>query len=676
MIFKENQRILPSSMGRMHLIENMRRMEDGSYETVDMPRGGYSLRDGYEAVAADRRDGMINIIGFNGSNLALEGKITSDGDYLAEQTDVCTLPCPPKRWGGAGEFLVLLLTDNSLWFLIWDANNHCYDSLGMLPQLPELKISVEGATITQAAVPAFTFKEKVADMRSGVPSEVKTLVGKAVREIWDETTENLRRAGRWVQPVMGRIGFRLCDGTLYSLSEAIEIAGMPGYAGTGRITIPLEGSGAGATGTREAIVEIPSYSLKVECSDFIDETWRRLFEYVEVYITEEQQPLLPGAAKVVYQSTGHTLGVTFNLADTSALKSQMGSGRVMLSGLMLCSDINPEQVISNQYSRSEPEVLEAVMPPEGKASHICCHDGFLHIACGNDLVTMRRGNPLVEAWRSNFGRPFTHIMAQGVGGGAYTRQYIYVCNDGGTMALLHDSTGKHCNCRQVTDMSVAEANAPQCSVMAEQGVWMLTREGCLALFHDAHANVVLRGLNPGHTLAYNRQYDELMIMDIEAKEALVISSPQKGGDVRGYMLTGVATGNPVKFLTRSGEVIALGEWNELLLFFGEATTSAVYPHIIWETGWLPMPGCRIALLEADARASALQGFVVEVEMTEPRSGDVSKLVSTYIEGPVKATRAMALRLPTLRYPDSKIKIRVKGYLNTIINANVKEIRRL
>ncbi len=74
---------------------------------------------------------------------------------------------------------------------------------------------------------------------------------------------------------------------------------------------------------------------------------------------------------------------------------------------------------------------------------------YLHLASRGKVATTMRGNPFVVAWESlSPGGRVAAMAAQPVGGGAYTRQYVYLFTDRGITALTHDTEGRHRNTRR------------------------------------------------------------------------------------------------------------------------------------------------------------------------------------------------------------------------------------
>ena len=156
------------------------------------------------------------------------------------------------------------------------------------------------------------------------------------------------------------------------------------------------------------------------------------------------------------------------------------------------------------------------------------------------LLTMRRGNPFVEASSTPYaGGHISHIRAQQSGGGAYTRQYVYLFSDTGITALTHDMEGRHVNCRPVS-RSIASRRSHVSS--AEDGVWALTDSGTLLRLRDSRVETVLRGLPPDSRVAAHSRLGEVWVMPGKSvaapRQSLVIAVDDMGdGQVHGSLST-------------------------------------------------------------------------------------------------------------------------------------------
>ncbi len=156
------------------------------------------------------------------------------------------------------------------------------------------------------------------------------------------------------------------------------------------------------------------------------------------------------------------------------------------------------------------------------------------------LLTMRRGNPFVEASSTPYaGGHISHIRAQQSGGGAYTRQYVYLFSDTGITALTHDIEGRHVNCRPVS-RSIASRRSHVSS--AEDGVWALTDSGTLLRLRDSRVETVLRGLPPDSRVAAHSRLGEVWVMPGKSvaapRQSLVIAVDDMGdGQVHGSLST-------------------------------------------------------------------------------------------------------------------------------------------
>lgn len=137
------------------------------------------------------------------------------------------------------------------------------------------------------------------------------------------------------------------------------------------------------------------------------------------------------------------------------------------------------------------------------------------------VVTMRRGNPFVtRATTSGAGGHITRIHAQQSGGGAYTRQYLYLFSDTGIVALTHDMHGDHTNCRPVSRQRVTGTYRV---AEADTAVWALSDSGLLLRLTDAKVTTMLRGMATHYRLGVSDTSGELWLMPDDTAPAGTLS---------------------------------------------------------------------------------------------------------------------------------------------------------
>lgn len=143
------------------------------------------------------------------------------------------------------------------------------------------------------------------------------------------------------------------------------------------------------------------------------------------------------------------------------------------------------------------------------------------------VMTMTRGNCLVETWHTDrIGGNPTGMAAQTIGGGAYTRQYIYLFTHLGITALTHNYKGEHTNCRTISPERVA---GEECYASTSHGVFLQTSSGKLLQLTDARCREVLTQLNTDYRIGWDGVRDELWLLS--AGRVLVL---QCGFGMRAY----------------------------------------------------------------------------------------------------------------------------------------------
>lgn len=155
-------------------------------------------------------------------------------------------------------------------------------------------------------------------------------------------------------------------------------------------------------------------------------------------------------------------------------------------------------------ARFQSEALEKVDAP----GVVPAARGF--IDHGATLITMSRGNPFVAvSSTSSVGGDISVLAPQIMGGGAFTRQYIYCFTDKGIMALNHDKDGKHTNCRQISKMQIS---GERLVIATDEGLFALTVNGCLLRIRDSKILVLMRGLGYWHEIGWESSSSLLWLL--------------------------------------------------------------------------------------------------------------------------------------------------------------------
>lgn len=164
----------------------------------------------------------------------------------------------------------------------------------------------------------------------------------------------------------------------------------------------------------------------------------------------------------------------------------------------------------------------------GDADCILGYGAFLHIGSGDDVYTSMRGNPFVaKSVTRGIGTRVRSMKAQLVGGGAFTRQYIYVSTDRGIVALTHKPDGEHTNARPITQETLGEEEQ---WIATPDGVYALTSVGSIVRISDAKVKVVMSHRHGVVSMLWSNSYEELWICGSE--ETYVIQTKYNSAYMR------------------------------------------------------------------------------------------------------------------------------------------------
>lgn len=620
---------------------NMRLEKRGVASAVAEPRlCGFMPR---KPVIADRMGGLTWFLSADERELRIEGYADDSGEYTASAQTICTLPAPYSSHASAGEYLVLLLADGSLYYLRRKAGRDGYEALGEPPAMPDFSVEATEQVTLGAQADATTFSKTLTDVRDGVPDAVRTQCSQAVVKGWERLVEIARSDGRWIQPVAVRLVYRLHDNSVLAVS-APKIVSAAGYQRGGKVMLPLSGSAGAFTGTLGATVSAETYRLRISMESGPAEAWRDVIRNIEVWVAEASGVVDSATESgVAYNASGgHYLAVTLpmnsyakNLASLASMAMEhcgfVENGEAVVSRNVLSAGYSPRVVrdaagqlevsaiaghggflhlaaARRRYPRpalpaaagsekvswkawvklhaDEQCVVKAEGETIGDAVHAapllfypsrdavemtvqtidsagtirrrsfplirapwgedasCFIDESLSgpelpvVASGEDIaevevphgearriLTMGRGNPFVVMGSTDdSGGDIRCLEAQPVGGGAYTRQYIYCMHSQGISAITHDASGRHTNSRPVATLRVV---GRECVARNERGVYVLSEAGSVALLRDARVEIMLRNMAGYKGLAWSESHAELFLLSSDPRNPAAALLPGK-----------------------------------------------------------------------------------------------------------------------------------------------------
>lgn len=544
---REDGAILPITIGDTALCENLRESIAGQLKSMGSPR--IIARESDEIVATDVRGDVTWLFGLSDDNvLRVVGGLDAINDFYPCDVTLAAIGQRVKGYGSTGAFLVLLLEDGSLFYLIWDYLLLSYKALGKLPQMPQVETVAADTTEFVSVIEAVEFKEPIAEMRDQIPSDVAEQVGAKLLEAWKTAELSAHGAGMWVQPVTVRLAYRLWDGRFLYVSEPQTVG--VGYQGLERVLIPLVADESGFIGTMDANLRLKAFKIALKQGDSDMSGWDDVIASIEVWVSKEQTVVDVSREVRISQvqtSSGLCLSVYLPTSAESDLTSMLKSSHVGRHSeyenfTTLAEHLEWSENV--KYKEDAPEAEGFVR----QADMLYGRGDFLHLVCGMDVVTMRRGNPLAQSCRtSGVGGEIFAMSSQCVGGGAYTRQFIYLFTNRGIMALTHKSDGTHSNCRIISPVIIDDAKRV---VATSSGVYVMSCGDELLRLNDAKVSVVLSGVAGCESLGWNSSNNELWLIPCKEswKRSLVL---QIAMEYRAFLSTIV----PGRLINNDGHLI-------------------------------------------------------------------------------------------------------------------------
>lgn len=519
--------------GEVLVCHNLRRISGGGLERAGVP--AVAAVAGGEPLLADRRDdGWFILRQEDDGCIIVDGYLADDDTYTRLQTNLGAVDCKVEQAVAAGEFVVLRHSDGSLGYLLYHSDLRSYTLLGRIPAMPPVSVSACSLMEFTEPVDAVELQKPVDDIRSGIGTALRTSVGNALTGAWDRLAARALQSGYWLQPVRVCFALRLWDGSLLHVTEEQTVCAAPGteWQTGGRVVMhPLVNADGKVSGTAASSVTATGYRLEVTPPTLDLGVWNDVVRSVEVWIASCDDPIdrsaLPQVAAVTVQ---HEVCLSAILPQ----KSPAQLGRSLADA--------PRRRLNRWQMAEECGILtaSALLPPVDDAaqsgvvalSSLRCaallgHDGFLHLATAGGLLTTCRGNPLCVASATDGDWSGVRVMvAQLWGGGAYTRQIIYVADHRGVTALAHDSAGIHTNCRLIARHSPRDAAlvavAPEC-------VYMLLDNGSLTRFEGTRAVTMLTGIGGCRSIFHDECHGELWLTPTSADGHCVVLDTSASG---------------------------------------------------------------------------------------------------------------------------------------------------
>lgn len=494
-------------------------------------------RAGRTPVFADMREGVLYLFTQEDDGaLFIEGSLPHRAKRL--ETSPCFLGYADKYIEGAaavGDFLIFRQTDGKLLYSLFDSAVKQYRWLGELPSLPRFQVSIDSYASRRVQVKGVKFKDTLTSLTGPVPDPVAEAVSQSVAEGWDTAVETLADMGYWIEPVQVRFAMRLWDGSLCNVSDPIRVSPADRQGRT-RIQPGLlwDESRKGFIGTDDTGLSVQGYCIAVSTDGEMPQEWAPIVKGLEVWVSREPETIdrtARASMAFMHNNDGNFLTVLPQTRPISNIDSDVAA---MPSGLLDFYEMPeiPDLLFKNKWTSYTSAIERFVRTFPGNGNNSTCilgYGGFLHIGSADSVSTSLRGNPfVVQGATTGVGGHIAALSPQIVGGGAYTRQYIYVATDRGIFALTLKPDGTHANCRPATQESLAGRSL---WLPTPAGVYALTSGGTLICLKDSNASVTLKGLEGVESLLWSNSYREVWLCGPPGSGSVVM---QNGRGMRLY----------------------------------------------------------------------------------------------------------------------------------------------
>lgn len=389
-------RWVPDTTGSTLFCLNMRERTPGRLEAVAPNRTLSILAD--RPVASDLRESRRYVFSqATDGGLWIEGYVSeADASFTPVRFRLATLPEAVDTAGAAGMFLVFRLADGRLWYLLWHPDLMTYSVLGFPPDIPAFRVWREDGPAASVEIPAIEFKKPVEDMRGGIPDEVAAAVRSAATGAWTAANSAATTSEAWVQPVRLRLAVRLWDGSVLAVSRPEVVGGQRGFFTGGRITLRLESSSSGFTGTRATAFQLPTFRVGVEVGSHNLGLWADVVRSIEVWASADVDADDHTAEPAVFhipQSDYSYLGTNIPARSDAELTAALAAShdcRIAAFEPFFSGTVSLRRI---RAPRVECPLPAGPAPGSLRAGAISGHGSFLHLAD----ITESRPVPLLPA---------------------------------------------------------------------------------------------------------------------------------------------------------------------------------------------------------------------------------------------------------------------------------------
>lgn len=535
--FTDTSPALTASSGAK-VCHNLFRRSEGVLERAGLP--ALAALAGGEPLIADRRgSGYFILRQEDDTSIIVDGYLGDDGVYTSLNTNLGACGRVVAQAEAAGEFVVLRYSDSTLGYILYHPDLRTYTLLGSLPPVPDINVTAGSVMEFTESVDGVDFRTPVADLRAGVDSDAAGRIGDALREAWKRLKGRALHSGYWLQPLSVCFVLRLWDGTVFHVSgpSRVECAAAGGdWQSGGRALLqPLFDSDGKATGTAPSSVSATGFRLSVAPVADALGAWSDVVRGLELWVSEECDPVDAGALPLVGVTASSPQGVRLTASLRHHAPGQLeamlaSAGYSCLKRWDTSGSPAGEIALDPSFLYGPlPEDSSLLSIPSLTAVCMLGHDGFLHLATKRGLLTCARGNPFTVCSSTAGDWSHTRLMtAQTWGGGAYTRQIIYVAGSGGVSALAHRPDGVHTNCRTICRRAPLHADhvavSPDC-------VHMLLDNGSLVRLEGTCIYTVLTGIEGCAAIFADTRHDEVWLVPVSAGGHCVVMGGGSRDDV-------------------------------------------------------------------------------------------------------------------------------------------------
>ncbi|MDD2962143.1 MAG: hypothetical protein PHR45_08730 [Muribaculaceae bacterium] len=279
---------------------------DGGLTVIGKNRRIIELPAGDSLVIVDHRNDKDYFITHRNNTLMLFGE--KDGDnFKIIDTKICNIESEILSSVLLDRFVVLSTGKGSIYLHF---SNGKYTAIDINKAIPDIIISAGESSTTYATIDAYAFNGTYTQWQAPLNSTDEKALRTNLANTYNNTTSQLNRQGRFVQPIIARYAVRLWDNSLLWVSAPVIVGN--GIQGASKVEME---SNSTLTALDSSSLAIKSYGVALTVKSGCSIEWDNLIKSIDVFYADTSDPV--NTSNINYRFVTTSQGTRKNLLEIS-----------------------------------------------------------------------------------------------------------------------------------------------------------------------------------------------------------------------------------------------------------------------------------------------------------------------------------------------------------------------